>query len=363
MTHSDSANQTDESPASLAQAGDASSTAASASGRASKRSVETDLLASIFLFIALGVLALFLFSQTGRFFSYDSRAGRFFFWGELFSNFRLQIAALMIPFALIVYRMRRWRWLAYGLAAAIVWSLVTLGWVYLPAAQPPAGKQKLKIMSFNVLGYNSNKDEVLGLMHDADPDVIMVLEYTEHWHRRLRSLKGKYPHQFLQPRWHGFGLGVFSKYPLSDSKVVQLTRKLVDNPSLITHVDFGGTTIRICGLHVLSPTNSYRLDLRNLQYDEVANELIGNEVPTVVMGDFNSVTWSPFVQDFMSKTGYRDSRKGFGYQASWHADFVFLRIPIDHALVSKDVCVHSRSVGGTAGSDHMPIIFEVSTAR
>ena len=365
MTHSQTANQPDDSQASLSQAVDAesSSTAASASERASMRSVETDLMASIFLFIALGVLALFLFSQTGRFFSYDSRAGRLFYYAELFSNFRLQIAVLMIPFALIVFRMARWRWLAYGLTAAIAWSLVALAWVYMPAAQPAAGKQKLKIMSFNVLGHNSNKDEVLGLMHEADPDVIMVLEYTEHWHRRLRSLKAKYPHQLLQPRWHGFGLGVFSKYPLSDSKVVQLTRKLVDNPSLITHVNFGGTTIRLCGLHVLSPTNSYRLDLRNEQFGEVANELIGDEVPTVVMGDFNSVTWSPFVQDFMSKTGYRDSRKGFGYQASWPADFVFLGIPIDHALVSEDICVHSRSVGGTAGSDHVPIIFEVSTAR
>jgi len=287
----------------------------------SSSSVETDLMASILLFVATCVLGLFLLSLTGKFFSYDWRVGRFFFYSELISNCRLQIAVLMIPFALIVFRMGRWRWLAYSLTAAPLWSLVTLAWVYLPTAQPEAGKQKLKIMSFNVLGHNSNKDEVLGLMSQSDPDVILILEYTDHWHRRLRDLNTKYPHQLLRPRWHGFGLGVFSKYPLSDSKVVQLTREVVDNPSLITHVNFGETSIRVCGLHAVSPTNSYRLGLRNMQYNEVANELIGDEIPTVVMGDFNSATWSPFMQDFMSKTGYRDSRQGFGYHGSWHADF------------------------------------------
>ena len=369
MTHSDTANQPDgdDSQSSVSGAAESEASSAAASNpKLAKRaasSVETDLMASIVLFVAAAVLALFLISLTGRFFSYDSKIGRLFYYGELFGNFRFQISVLMIPFAVIVFRMGRLRWLAYGLTAAIVWSLIYLGWVYLPATQPEAGEQKLKVMSFNVLGHNSNKDEVLGLMHQSDPDVIVVLEYTDHWHRRLQSLKSEYPHQFLQPRWHGFGMGVFSKYPLSDSKTIQLTRKLTDNPSLITNVNFGGTKIRLCGLHVLSPTNSFRLNLRNLQLDEVADELDGDDVPTVVVGDFNSVPWSPFLKDFMAETGTRDSRQGFGYHASWHADFFFVRIPIDHAFVSDDVCVHARSVGGTAGSDHMPIIFEVSTAR
>lgn len=316
-------------------------------------SKETELMATIMLFLCLIALIVFFVSLTGRFFVY----------GEQFGNFRLQIAVILIPFALTVFRIGRWRWLAYSLTAASLWSLLMIGSVYLPAAQPPAGKQKLKIMSYNVLGSNGLRDEVLAEIDKADPDVIMVIEYTQQWHRRMAELNDEYPHTVLQPRWHGFGLGVFSKYPLSDSKIVQLAKSLTDNPMLITHVNFGDQKIRLCGFHALSPTNSFRLGLRNQQYEEVAEELSDDKVPTVVMGDFNSVPWSPFVKDFIKKTGYRDSRRGFGFHGSWHSDFTLLRIPIDHAFVSQDICVHSRYVGGVAGSDHMPIIFEVSTAR
>ncbi len=82
-----------------------------------------------------------------------------------------------------------------------------------------------------------------------------------------------------------------------------------------------------------------------------------------VMGDFNCTTWSPFLQDFLQLTNYRDSRQGFGVQASWPADKWWARIPIDHAFVSKDVHVHSRVVGTPASSDHLPIIFEISAAK
>lgn len=307
----------------------------------------------IVLCAATAALAVFLFSLSGR----------YFFYGELLGNFRLQIAVLAIPFAAIVFRLGRWRWLAYCLTIAIAWSFISLGSVYLPAAQPQAGPNKLKIMSFNVLWYNSLQDDVIEEMLKPAPDVIVVLEYTAPWHSRLRRLNSKYPHQVLQPRWHGFGLAIFSKFPLTDTKVIQLTKELTDNPTVVTHVNYGGQKIRLCGLHVLSPVNAFRMELRNRQYDEVAEALVDDEVPTVVVGDFNSVSWSPYVIDFMKKTGYRDSRLGFGYHSSWHAEYPLLRVPIDHAFVSDDVCVHSRTLGGHAGSDHLPIIFEISTAE
>lgn len=312
-----------------------------------------NMMRLIMLCIAAAALAVFLFSFLGR----------YFYFGELLCNYRLQIAVLLIPFAAIVFRIGKWRWLAYSLLIAIVWNFISLGSVYLPAAQPPAGPEKLKVMSFNVYWTNSMRDEIIEEINKPDPDVIVVLEYNHDWHRRLRSLKTEYPHHVLQPRWHGFGIAIFSKYPLSDTKVVQLTQEMTDNPMIITQVNFGDQKIRICGIHVLSPINLFRLVLRNKQYDEVADELLKEEIPTVVTGDFNSVPWSPFVSDFLKKTGYRDSRSGFGYHSSWHAEYPLLRVPIDQAMVSDDICVHSRKLGGYAGSDHLPIIFEVSTAN
>jgi len=52
-----------------------------------------------------------------------------------------------------------------------------------------------------------------------------------------------------------------------------------------------------------------------------------------------------------------NSQEGFGYAASWPARLPpFGRIPIDHALHSRDLTVTDRQLGpGTAASDHRPL--------
>ena len=301
--------------------------------------------------VSLIPLGLFVFSLLGR----------YFFFAELVGNFRCQIMLLLIPFAILALRVRRW-WLGGLILIALCWSMIGTVWVFIPGYQPPPGEQKLKVMSFNVYGGNSNHAAVVDQIREVDPDVIAILEYTGHWQTALDCLNERYPHRFQVPRWHGFGVAVFSKYPISETEVLQLTDDRTDNPCLITNVTFGTQTIRLAMLHALSPTTLYRLETRNLQLEEVANYLTQKKMPTIVTGDFNCTPWSPFLSDFLSQTGYRDSRRGFGYQATWNADLWPLQIPIDHAFVSDNIHVHSRQVGKNAGSDHFPIVYEVSLA-
>ena len=131
---------------------------------------------------------------------------------------------------------------------------------------------------------------------------------------------------------------------------------------IVTKVNFGEQIIRVVGVHTLSPTNRFRLDIRNRQFVEIGDALLAEATPTVVMGDFNCTPWSPFLSDFLKRTGYRDSRQGFGYQPSWPSMYQLLRIPIDHAFVSEDIHVHNRYIGKPPRSDHLPIVFEISTA-
>ncbi len=60
-----------------------------------------------------------------------------------------------------------------------------------------------------------------------------------------------------------------------------------------------------------------------------------------------------------------DSRRGFGVQRSWPTSMKVsilgtMRIPIDHALVSRDVKVLDRRVGPFIGSDHFPIMVDIA---
>ena len=301
---------------------------------------------------AVAPLGLFVFSLLGR----------YYYFAELVCNFRVQILIMLIPFIFVAVGTRRWI-LSGFLLIAIGWSMIGTIWVFLPGVQPDAGPTKLKIMSYNVLAPNTNHSEVAEQILDSEPDFVSILEYSLNWHQALDCLDEIYPYQVTVPRWHGFGIAIFSKYPISQTKVIQLTKQSTDNPLIVTNVAFGDQTIRIAALHVLSPTNRYRLDLRNQQFVEVANAVSNQEIPTMVMGDFNCTPWSPFLTDFARDTGYRDSRRGFGYQGTWPADQWITRIPIDHAFVSADIHVHSRLVGPRSGSDHLPIILEVSTAK
>jgi endonuclease/exonuclease/phosphatase (EEP) superfamily protein YafD len=58
----------------------------------------------------------------------------------------------------------------------------------------------------------------------------------------------------------------------------------------------------------------------------------------------------------------RDTRAGFGIQASWPTQIPPLGIPLDHCLVSPELVVLDRRLGPAVGSDHRPVILELARA-
>ena len=291
-----------------------------------------------------------------------SLLGRYFLVCELICNFRAYIlGALLISFPALLYLKQKWL-MGLGLGAA-VWASVGTVSVYLPIGPVPTNvsvEQKITIMSFNVLGTNEQYAGVVAEIKRLSPDVLVVLEYANDWKTVLERIEDDYPYRILRPRWHGFGVAVFSKLKFSDARVIQIAPDRTDNPFPMVTVHAGQQRLRIAGVHLLSPMDSDRLEIRNQQIREIGDVLVKTTVPTVLVGDFNCVPWSAYLSDFLNKTGYRDSRQGFGYGGTWHARKGFMSLPIDHAFVSNRVQVHRRTIGRNAESDHFPILLEVS---
>jgi endonuclease/exonuclease/phosphatase (EEP) superfamily protein YafD len=80
----------------------------------------------------------------------------------------------------------------------------------------------------------------------------------------------------------------------------------------------------------------------------------------MVLGDLNLSPWSPYFGDLLSSAGLRDSREGFGIQASWPTAVPLLRVPIDHVLYSPEVVINHRQIGPDVGSDHLPVVVDFS---
>lgn len=303
----------------------------------------------LILLIALGV---FLFSLLGRF-SYVA---------ELMGNFRIWWLGLLGVALGLAMLVRWWRW-SLVLAMACGWASLGTITPWLPLPQPPPGEERLTILTFNVRGDNQRFEEVKAQIREIDPDVLIVPEFTVRWKEELAELNDVWPYQVVEPRWHGFGIALFSKRPIVASTTHQLTSDLTDNPVVEAELELDGRPVRILGLHLFSPTNLPRMRLRNAQLKELPTIVRSRELPTVVAGDFNCTPWSPPLFRCLSRSGLRDSRQGFGYQASWHARMWPLFIPIDHFFLSREWHVHRRRVeDDRGGSDHLPVLIEISLA-
>ena len=64
------------------------------------------------------------------------------------------------------------------------------------------------------------------------------------------------------------------------------------------------------------------------------------------------------MKKFMHQTGLQSARAGRGALPTWPTFLpaTFLRIPIDHILVSDHLRVISHTLGDNTGSDHLPTI-------
>jgi endonuclease/exonuclease/phosphatase (EEP) superfamily protein YafD len=299
-----------------------------------------------------------------------SRLGRWFFLAELMGNFQLQIGIIGLSLPLILWARgaRRTAW------ATFVVSLMTLVnplWSFVPYRTASLPGQSLRLMSFNLLAANRDEAAIRSAIGREDLDVLLFVEYTPFMENIRRDLTERFPYQVIESRLHGFGIALFSRFPILNQEVQYLTVGPLEKPSeppyfvkddpyIDVTLDVNGNEMRVIGVHLFNPTEYARFSERTRQFQKligVANQ--HRDKPLVVMGDFNCTPWSSFFMELQKKASLRDSRQGFGYQGTWPVSGDFLSIPIDHILVSDGIEVVQRTVLPAAGSDHYPIYSEI----
>ena len=280
------------------------------------------------------------------------------FWlAELFTHFRIQLLGVFALLGLLLAFLRYGRW-AVLVAACMAWLAWPVMRDILPASVPAGGPTRVKLLAANVLFYNENFEPLERLVAAEQPDVLVIVECTLAWRERLRGLEATYPYSIAEPRSHGFGIGLWSKRPLLDPRAVLLSNG--DAPVLFAGLEVDGQAVQIAAVHLLSPLDPGRFAERNTQLSALTEALNRWSGPRLVVGDFNATPWSPFLTQFLRESGLRDSRVGFGIQASWPQQIPLLRIPIDHLFVSPELVVHDRRLGPPINSDHRPVIAEIS---
>ncbi len=298
--------------------------------------------------VSVAVAAIYLASVVlGRFWPF-----------ELLTHFRLQIAVVMLALAVVLLLSRRglWKWAFGCFTVPVIWSVIA---IQLPMDQPPTGNERLRVMSANILNSNLRASDFEHLVAELDPDVLVILEYTFRWDQQLTSVKAQFPYSVISPRNYGFGIAIFSKRPLRNVEEILLDDS-VDVPTLFCEIEVSGQKVGLAAVHTLSPITRSRFASRNKQLHNLARRVATDNRPQIVAGDFNSTTWSPYVADFLRDSRLHDSRAGFGLQTSWPQFNWLMLIPIDHAFVSREFHIHRRWVERDIGSDHYPIVLDIS---
>lgn len=269
---------------------------------------------------------------------------------DSFSHFRLHfVAILVLCCAILVFcssGSRRW--------VSVAMIFLAGGWFWLEVSQnPPASGPRgdLRVVQFNLNYRNTVMDRVGEALTGYDADVITLQEVPPNHEAVLRALSA-YPHQahcFF--RDHVGGVSVLSKHPIRSVDCAEgqgLVSASVDAP--------GGAVI-VASVHTYWPWPFGQ----HAQVDAWLPRLATLKGPIIVAGDFNAAPWSHAVRKVMDASRTRivpGIRITIGVKLwSW---LPAIPIPIDHVLLSDDLCPTSAFVGPEIGSDHFPVVVEVT---
>jgi endonuclease/exonuclease/phosphatase (EEP) superfamily protein YafD len=287
--------------------------------------------------------------------TFSGFAARWWWRFEQACHFRVQYFWLLALAGVVLLMARRWKLAVLAALAAIVNVLVILP-NYWPPPIASTGGRDLRVISFNVLSENAEREEVLAFVRGQQADLVLLLEVSHDWAKAIERLRDLYPHRHVVPREDNFGIALLSRIPWRDVQTVELGQAGV--PTIVARFEIDQHPVVLIGTHPLPPGSRPMAALRDEQLALVAKLVRGQQGAAIVAGDLNTTDFSPCFRDLLATTSLRDSRQGHGIQASW-GPFPFLEIAIDHCLVSPEIAVLQRHVGPHLGSDHRPVIVDL----
>lgn len=281
---------------------------------------------------------------------------------DLFSHFRVQYFLGLAVIGVIFLTGRRRKTGAAFLGFACVNLAVVLLAVAGRTRAMPEGAPVVRAMLINVNTRFGDPVRVGQAIRDADPDLLVLEEISDSWMKDLAWLTNAYPHFLAHPQEDNFGIGLFSKRPIAQARIIFMGS--ADVPSILATVEMGPTHLAVLATHPLPPGGAEYSRMRNEQLGRIPG-MVRPAAPLILLGDLNVTPWNRHFRTLLKDAGLLDSARGRWVQPTWPVQNVLFRVPLDHFLHSPDVVVARRLIGPDVGSDHFPLIvdFAIVPAR
>jgi endonuclease/exonuclease/phosphatase (EEP) superfamily protein YafD len=268
------------------------------------------------------------------------------------------------PVAAVLFALLRRRFAAV-LAVALTAAVVAIQAPLFVGEQAPTGV-KVRFMSANLRYGHADAAAVAGTAR-GNADVLAVQELTPDEAARLAAagLDTEFRFRTLQPREGPAGVGIWSRYPIVNSKPVDgfwlgLLTARVRVPGVTDAVTVATTHM---SAPWPDPFQGWRDDVARLA-GTLAEIASASDGPVLVAGDLNSTT---DMREFrrLLHDGYRDAAEqaGTGLTRTHPADIAVPPVfAVDHILV-RDATATSVRTLSIRGSDHRALVSDVVLPR
>ena len=225
-------------------------------------------------------------------------------------------------------------------------------------------KRSIKVMNANVLMTNRDVHKLIALVDKHQPHILVTLESNQWWQDALTPLHDKYQYRVNFPLENLYGMHVFSRIPLSEIVSEERVEQGVPSIHCIATLQ-SGEQVRCHFLHPAPPSPTENTEATERDHEllglakEIANKKHVKPLPVLVSGDLNDVAWSPTTRAFLRISGLQDPRVGRGAYNTFHAQYRFLRWPLDHIFHSSDFELVNLARLPEIGSDHFPLLTEL----
>jgi endonuclease/exonuclease/phosphatase (EEP) superfamily protein YafD len=277
---------------------------------------------------------------------------------DIVSHFKLQYLLFSIVFLLFFIYAKNMKMIALAIFVIFI-NFIEMKDYIINIKDPINNDDKSIIMSYNVLGSNSNYNALIKLVEKEKPDVLVLQEVNEKWDSNLNELYKKYKNVYKKIKSDNFGIVFLTNYDVVSTNIIYYDPN-VNIPSIKVELLINNNEYHIIGTHPLNPSNTKAFKSRNISLlNMVDNDLDKNKL--IIIGDLNTSMWSNTYKEFSSLGKLKNTRIGFGIHNSWSTiNYMFLfNIPIDHIMVNENITVNNFRVLENIGSDHYPILAEL----
>lgn len=231
-----------------------------------------------------------------------------------------------------------------------------------------SGGAAVSILSFNAFEGGRPGVDALNTIDAAAPDIVCLQEMTPELEAAfVRRFGGRYPHRYFRPGQMTQGVGIASRYPLADGRV--LTLGLTYLPAVSATVRMESGVVRVACVHLMPPfarfkkrVNVWKRYFRNRtirigQAAELLKHLDSLDMPAIIMGDMNEWRGQAALA-LLRDAGFDDSCGGTASRCGPTWPGPVLPLPalfrIDH-IFGREVRFTDSAVLEAGGSDHYPV--------